>query len=209
MSLMRLNHVLLLLGTLFVASVPLTQAQPKSEVGPETNSLAGQLLVATPEIGDPRFYHAVILMVQDNKQGALGIIINRPVEERSWASLMDAIGEKDESVTGKVRIFAGGPVQPELGFVVHSTDYHSGATLDVDTHVAVTANAQVLRDIAHGKGPKKSLIAFGYTGWGPGQLAGEIAERGWFTEPEDPKLIFDEDRDKVWDKAVARRTLPL
>ena len=206
---MRLKHVLLFLGVLLAAAMPATAALPKSEAEPRSNSLAGQFLVATPEIGDPRFYHAVILVVQHNKNGALGIIINRPVEERSWASLMDAIGEKDTGIAGKVRIFAGGPVEPSLGFVVHSSEYHHGATLDIDGHVAVTASASVLRDIAHDEGPKKSLIAFGYTGWGPGQVEDEIARRAWFTEPEDPKLIFDEDRDKVWDDAVARRTFPL
>ena len=204
-----LKHGLPLLAVLLAATTPVTAALPKSDAEPRGNSLAGQLLVATPEIGDPRFRQAVILVVQHSKDGALGIIINRPVEERSWASLMDAIGEKDTGITGTVRIFAGGPVEPSRGFVVHSSEYHRSATLDVDSHVAVTASAEVLRDIAHDKGPKKSIVAFGYTGWGPGQVEGEIARRAWFTEPEDPKLIFDEDRDKVWDDAVARRTFPL
>lgn len=206
---MRFKRVFLSVGVLLGAAMPVTAALPKTEAEPSSSSLTGQFLVATPEIGDPRFRHAVILVVQHNKNGALGIIINRPVEERSWASLMNAIGEKDTAIAGKVRIFAGGPVEPSLGFVVHSAEYHQGATLDVDGRVAVTASADALRDMAHDKGPKKSLVAFGYTGWGPGQVEGEIAQRAWFTEPEDPKLIFDEDREKVWDDAVARRTFPL
>lgn len=209
MSSMRFKCVLLSLGLLLAVAMPMTSALPKTEAEPRSGSLAGQLLVAAPEIGDPRFSHAVILVVQHNKNGALGIIINRPVEERTWASLMEAIGENDTGIAGKVRIFAGGPVEPALGFVVHSSEYHQGATLDIDGHVAVTASADVLRDMAHDKGPKKSLIAFGYTGWGAGQIEDEIAQRAWFTEPEDPKLIFDEDKDKVWDDAVARRTFPL
>lgn len=209
MSSMQFKCAFLLLGVVFAAAMPFSSALPKTEAELHGGSLVGQFLVATPEIGDPRFHHAVILVVQHNRNGALGIIINRPVEERTWASLMEAIGDTDTGIAGKVRIFAGGPVEPSLGFVVHSSEYRQGATLDIDGHVAVTANAGVLRDIAHDKGPKKSIIAFGYTGWGPGQVEDEIAQRAWFTEPEDPKLIFDEDRDKVWDDAVARRTFPL
>src|SRR5215470_1993621 len=96
---------------------------------PEIASLTGQLLIAAPTIGDPRFAHTVILMVHHDTEGALGIVINRPVGERSIASLLEAPGEDVSEITGSVRIFAGGPVQPELGFVVHSAEYRIGETL--------------------------------------------------------------------------------
>jgi putative transcriptional regulator len=92
---------------------------------------------------------------------------------------------------------------------VHSADYRASGTIDVDGRVAVTANRDVLRDIARKQGPKKSLIAFGYAGWGPGQLEGEMALRAWFTAQDDEGLVFDEDRDKVWDAAMKRRTQDL
>jgi putative transcriptional regulator len=176
---------------------------------PAQTSLAGQLLIASPSMGDPRFTQTVVLMARHDKTGAFGIVINRPVGERPLASLLEALGEKDAGVEGTVRIFAGGPVQRDLGFVVHSADYRASGTIAVDGRVAVTANRDVLRDIARKQGPKKSLIAFGYAGWGPGQLEGEMALRAWFTAQDDEGLVFDEDRDKVWDAAMKRRTQDL
>ena len=175
----------------------------------DTTSLAGQLLIASPTIGDPRFAHTVILMVRHDKEGALGIVINRPVGERSIAALLEATGHDNAEVAGILRVFAGGPVQPELGFVVHSAEYHRAETVDVDGRVAMTASRQVLLDIGHNEGPKKSLFALGYAGWGPGQLEDELARHNWFTTPEEPKLVFDDDREKLWEDAMARRTREL
>ena len=176
---------------------------------PDAGSLAGQLLIAAPTIGDPRFSHTVILMVRHDKSGAFGIIINRPIGERSIASLLEATGDQDSAVDGMMRVYAGGPVQPELGFVIHSAEYRRAGTLDVDGRVALTASREVLRDIGHHQGPEKTLFALGYAGWGPGQLEGELARHNWFTTPEEPKLIFDEDRENLWDSAMARRTREL
>jgi putative transcriptional regulator len=176
---------------------------------PETVSLTGQLLIAAPTIGDPRFAHTVILMVRHDRQGAFGIVINRPVGEGSIASLLEGAGEDISGISGSVKIFAGGPVQQELGFVVHSAEYHLDETLDVDGRVAMTANRQVLRDIGHSQGPVKSLFALGYAGWGPGQLEGELAHHDWFTTPAEPRLIFDDDRANLWEEAMARRTRDL
>src|SRR5262245_34922156 len=176
---------------------------------PEIASLAGQLLIASPNIGDPRFAHTVILMVKHDKDGAFGITINRPVGEKSIASLLEAPGEDVPDIEGTLRIFAGGPVQPELGFVIHSAEYHREETISVDDRVAMTASRQILRDIGHRRGPQKSLFALGYAGWGPGQLEGELGRHDWFTAPEEPKLIFDDDRANLWEEAMARRTREL
>jgi len=131
------------------------------------------------------------------------------VGERPLASLLETLGEKETGAEGNVRIFAGGPVQPEIGFVVHSADYRRAETIVVDSHVAVTSTREILRDIARKQGPQKSLVAFGYAGWAAGQLEGEMAQRGWFTAEEDVELIFDMDRAKVWDEAMKRRTQDL
>lgn len=176
---------------------------------PDARSLAGQLLIAAPTIGDPRFAHAVILIVRHDNGGAFGIVVNRPVGERSIAALLEGTGNPDPDAEGNVRVFAGGPVQPELGFVVHSPEYRRAETFDIDGRVAMTASRQVLRDIGHHQGPAKSLFALGYAGWASGQLEGELARNSWFTTPEDPKLIFDDDRDRLWDDAMARRTREL
>jgi putative transcriptional regulator len=175
----------------------------------DSTSLAGQLLIAAPTIGDPRFAHTVILMVRHDKEGAFGIVINRPVGERSIAAMLEATGHDHADVAGIVRVFAGGPVQPELGFVVHSAEYRRAETVDVDGRVAMTASRQVLLDLGHSHGPEKSLFALGYAGWGPGQLEDELAQHNWFTAPEEPKLVFDDDRDSLWEDAMARRTREL
>jgi len=184
-------------------------ALPAPATAPEPESLAGQVLIASPSMGDPRFYQTVILMVRHDQTGALGIVVNRPIEERSVASLLETLGEKDDAVTESVRIFAGGPVQPEIGFVVHSADYHRSETIDIDGRVAMTSSREILHDIGKKQGPKKSLVAFGYAGWGPGQLEGELRQHGWFTAAEDAELVFDEPRDRVWDDAMKRRSRDL
>jgi putative transcriptional regulator len=166
-------------------------------------------LIASPDMGDPRFERTVILMVRHTSDGAFGIVINRPVGERPLAGLLEMLGEKDTNVTGQVGIFYGGPVQPGLGFVLHSTDYREAETTDIDARVAMTSSRALLRAIGSHTGPKKSLVAFGYAGWAPGQLEGELARRAWVSAPADLMLIFDEDRDKVWETAYARRTRDL
>jgi putative transcriptional regulator len=186
---------------LLAAAPPIAAQQP----GEKFVSLAGQFLVATPSMEDPRFARTVILMARHNKDGAFGLIINRPAAERPLSQLLEALGEKGAPVSGTVRLFAGGPVQPELGFVMHSPDYMGPQTLEVDGHVSVTMSLDILKDIGAGKGPQKSLIMFGYAGWAPGQLEGEIARRSWTTVPADNKLIFDQDRSKLWEIVYALR----
>jgi putative transcriptional regulator len=206
MSVQRLGLIaaaVSLSATLVYAALP-----ERSEV-PEQTFVTGQLLVASPTMGDPRFVQTVILMVRHDRNGALGIVINRPLGDRPLAKLLEALGDKEAGVTGTVRIFAGGPVQPDIGFVLHSADYHRADTVDIDGHVAMTSSREILRDIGNQRGPNKSLIAFGYAGWAPGQLEGELAHGFWFTTPQDAKLVFDDDRDAVWDHAMKRRTQDL
>jgi putative transcriptional regulator len=161
-------------------------------------SFAGQLLIASPDMRDP-FDHAVILMAQHNRDGALGIIINHPIDSRPIACVLKALG----GITDSVRLFLGGPVSPNVAFVVHSADYHRPDTVDIDDRVALSDATDVLRDIGLGKGPAKSLVALGYAGWAPSQLEDEIARGAWVTVPEDPALVFDDDRTKVWTDAMA------
>jgi putative transcriptional regulator len=166
----------------------------------------GQLLIASRSMGDPRFSEAVILILHHDAGGAFGIVINRPIGERSIKSLLAATGEgKEVGVTGNLRVFAGGPVEPQLGFVIHTPDYRRKDTLTIDDEVAMTADRAILVDIGHRHGPRKSLIAFGYAGWAAGQLEAEIADHAWYIAPGDPRLIFDTPRAELWDKAMARR----
>ena len=203
------QRLILCAGVLLLSSMLFTAARPNTSDTPQDPSLAGQLLVATPEMGDPHFSHAVILMVRHDKTGALGIVINRPVEQVPVARLLDILGQDNAGVTGDVQVFAGGPVEPRAGFVIHSDEYQGKGTLDIDGHVAMTTDPQIYQDIGHHKGPKHYLVAFGYAGWGPGQLEREMQLGGWFTVPEQPSFVFDMDRDKLWDEMSKRRTYPL
>jgi putative transcriptional regulator len=192
---------LLLQTALLKAALP---ANPDEEPAPP--SLAGQLLVAAPSMEDPRFARTVILIVQHSPSGAVGIVINKPIGEISLASVFEALGQKGGDVSGDVRVFSGGPVEPEVGFVVHSADYHRPETVAVTDRLSMTSSLDILRDIGAKKGPAKVLVAFGYAGWGPDQLEHEIELHAWGVAEADPALIFDEDRDKVWDYAWEHRT---
>jgi putative transcriptional regulator len=192
-----------------ILALLLTAALPAPTALPQRALLAGQLLVAAPSMGDPRFYQTVIMLVRHDRTGAMGIVVNRPLQERPLAALLEALGERADAAAGNVRIFAGGPVQPELGFVLHSAEYRRAETLEIDGYVAMTSSREILRDIAANRGPKQSLVAFGYAGWAPGQLEGELVQGVWFTAPADAKLIFEEERGRVWENAVTRRTQDL
>ena len=170
-----------------------------------SQSLAGQLLIASPSMGDPRFEQTVILMVKHDRDGAFGLIINRPVSEQPLTRLLDAIGEPDPGVTGTVRIHAGGPVEPSIGFVLHSAEYKLDATLAIDGRVAMSTNRKAMRDIAYGRGPKKFLIIFGYAGWAPGQLEDEIASGSWLTFAALPADAFTERPDDLWVNVLRRQ----
>ncbi|MGH7037006.1 MAG: YqgE/AlgH family protein [Stellaceae bacterium] len=190
------------LALLFAAALPGSAAA----AGVAAMPFPGQLLVASRSMNDPRFHHAVILILRHDQGGAFGIVINRPVGERSIKDLLADIGDsKEADVRGSLRVFAGGPVEPQLGFVIHTPDYRGKGTLAIDDEVAMTASRAILVAIGHGRGPKQSFIAFGYAGWAAGQLEHELAEHAWYTAPGDPTLIFDTPRADLWDKAMALR----
>jgi len=172
-------------------------------------SLAGSLLVASPELGDPNFEQTVVLMLQDDEEGAVGVVINRPYGSAPTAELLRRLGVDPGNAKGETELFYGGPVQPEIGMVVHGTDYALPSTRQVVPGIAVTSDPKVLADIAQGKGPHQAIPALGYAGWAPGQLARELAQGAWFTLPADPLLIFAPDPAQVWKKAYARRGVEL
>ena len=182
---------------------------PHSEATPGRATLTGQLLVATEAMGDPRFRQTVLVMVRHNAEGAFALVVNRPAGEQPVADLLDAIGQKSEGASGRVPVYAGGPVERRKVVVLHSGEYRKPATLDVAADLALTGTPDVFRDIAANTGPRKFLIAFGYAGWAAGQLEGELARNAWYTASLDLKLVFDEDRDRVWQLAVERRTRDL
>ena len=203
------------LAMLFVLAAAVTALRAAADdAAPAADPAPGALLVASAAIQDPRFHHAVILLLRHDASGAFGIAIDRPVGEHPVAELLGDAGENDknggkEPIEGAIRVFLGGPVEPRYGFVLHTTDYRRPETLTIGNVVAMTASKDVLRDIGHHRGPAKYLFALGYAGWGAGQLEAEIARRDWFSTPADPGLIFDADRATLWETALARRTREL
>ena len=171
----------------------------------ETSYLTGQLLVAAPEMSDPRFVESVIYIIRHDETGALGLVINRPLAEGALADLLRGLRLEGRNASGQIVLHYGGPVEPERAFILHSVDYTSSNTRIVGQGVAVTADVAIIRAIAEGKGPSRSLFCVGYAGWTRGQLEGEIKANGWFAVPADEKLIFEGDPETKWERAMARR----
>jgi putative transcriptional regulator len=216
----------LLLGA--AGAMRAAEPEPAPQVDQPADPPRGYLLIAAATMQDPRFSHSVVLLLKHDDKGAFGIIINRPLAERPLAALLadssDAgklpdkkadkpagktTGKTADKAEGSIEIYFGGPVEMQRGFVVHSPDYRSAATLAVGDDIAMTATREILVDIGRHQGPQKYLFALGYTGWGAGQLEGEIARRDWFSAPADPELVFDADRSDVWERALASRSREL
>ncbi len=196
---------LLALGAFFLAAALLGAAQAKLEPLPGGASLVGKLLIASPDLGDPPFRRTVILVVRHSKEGALGIALNRPMGRFALARLLESLGEKDNAAQGDAEVIAGGPVEPEAAFVIHTADYNRSGTIPINGLVAVTSGKEIVRDIGQNAGPSKFLIAFGYAGWEPNQLESEMAHGVWLTAMADRALIFDEKRERLWEAALERR----
>ncbi len=166
--------------------------------------LTGQLLIAMPSMRDPRFARSVIYVCAHNADGAMGLVVNRLVGSVTFPDLLGQLGIDAGAVTEEIRVHFGGPVESGRGFVLHSGDYRHDSTLQVAKEVALTATVDILNDIANGQGPRRSLLALGYAGWGSGQLDSEFKANGWLSVAADEKLVFDDDLDSKWDRAIAK-----
>jgi putative transcriptional regulator len=175
------------------------------EAVPE-RSLAGKLLVAQPHLLDPNFRETVVFMVSHDPSGAFGLVVNRLIGSMDLAELIEAMGGDAEGASGQVRIHYGGPVQRERGFVLHSRDGRT-PSIEVNEEYGVTVGVELLEALARGQGPKHSLIASGYAGWGSGQLERELARGDWVVAPADPDIVFDDAYDSKWRRALDSRYL--
>ncbi len=169
----------------------------------ESTNLAGKLLIAMPDMGDPRFAQSVIYMCAHSDDGGMGLIVNKPQVDIQFGDLLDQLGIDRAPGVRDIRVHFGGPVDDARGFVLHSIDYRSEiGTLQVDDRIGMTATMDVLEDIGKGKGPKASMLALGYAGWGPGQLESEIAQNGWLTcDPRDD-IVFGRANEHKWTAAL-------
>lgn len=165
--------------------------------------LAGQFLIAMPGMGDQRFERSLVFLCAHSAEGAMGLIVNKPAPDLRFADLLEQLRIPAEAELPETRVHFGGPVEHGRGFVLHSGDYEvDGASLRVNADFAMTATVDILRDIARGKGPARALLALGYSGWGPGQLEGEIQANGWLTAPADAELIFGAGDAGKWSQAL-------
>ena len=164
--------------------------------------LTGQFLVAMPGMTDPRFQRTVIYLCIHNADGAMGLVVNRLVDSLTFDELLEQLDIARSLGRDEIRVHFGGPVESGRGFVLHSTEYMRDGTVLMDNGIGLTATIDILRDIAGGTGPRDSLLALGYAGWGAGQLDSEIQENSWLTVPADPALLFDTALDRKWGRAV-------
>lgn len=163
--------------------------------------LDGQFLVAMPGMADARFARSVIYVCAHSADGAMGIIVNKPVTDLSMPDLLvqlDVAPEADairlRERVGHMPVLMGGPVEGKRGFVLHTDDFHiDQSTLIIDDGICLTATVEILRAIAAGDGPASAVLALGYAGWQAGQLEREIMANGWLNCPADPELIFHAD----------------
>ena len=165
--------------------------------------LTGKFLVAMPGMGDPRFEKSVILICAHSDEGAMGIIVNKRVEEVTFSGLLEHLNIPRAPEGRDIAVHFGGPVERGRGFVLHSRDYRGGAaTMKIEGGYGMTATLDVLEAMARGDGPNKALLALGYSGWGPGQLESEIARNDWLTSDADAGLVFAEDDAAKWTGAL-------
>jgi putative transcriptional regulator len=168
----------------------------------EERVLTGQLLVASERMRDPRFAETVIYIVEHDRNGAFGLIVNRPHAEGPISALLENFGLEHDGVLGDITVHNGGPVDKGVAFILHSPEYIIDGTLVVDGLMALTSRPEVLRDIGIGKGPRRSLLAFGYSGWGPRQLDGEVARGDWLVIDADPEIVFGANPLAKWRRAI-------
>ena len=167
--------------------------------------LAGQLLIAMPGIGDPRFERAVVLLCAHDAEHALGIAVNRPIDGLTLGELFDKLDIPGRGPAVADPVLIGGPLETERGFVLHTDDYHGAHSVEAGDGLSLTATREVLQAMAmHEAAPRKAILALGYAGWGANQLEAELKENVWLTCEADEALIFDDDHETKWVRALSK-----
>ena len=169
------------------------------------SSLTGQLLVAMPQMQDPRFARSVVYMCAHSEEaGAMGLVVNKTIDALTLDELCSHLNIEPARLNQSRPVHFGGPVDPGRGFVLHSADYREEGTLEIDGGFAMTATIDILRAMSKGEGPRQTLLALGYAGWAPGQLDAEIQANGWLSVAADAGLVFGEADERKWERALAK-----
>jgi len=178
----------------------------EGDFDPEAEFLSGRLLIAMPGIEDPRFDQALVLVCAHTPEHAMGITLNRPLDGVTVSDLLDRLGVQTTIQLEPQLVLAGGPVERERGFVLHTDDFRApDSTVPVAEGVSLTATRDVLQAMGDpAVRPRRSTLALGYAGWGPGQLEREIRENVWLTCDADERLVFGDDYAEKWNRALAK-----
>ena len=165
--------------------------------------LTGQLLIAMPALRDGPFARSLIYLCAHTGDGAMGIVLNRPLSKPSFQDLLQQLDVSPSPPARQLRLCEGGPVDGARGFVLHTADWTGDGSLRVDSQTALTASLDVLQAVAMGNGPAMGLLALGYASWGPGQLDDELQRNAWLSAAPEPDLLFDSACDTKWTRALA------
>ena len=168
------------------------------------SGLAGRLLIAMPSITQGQLAHSVVFVCAHTNEGAMGIQLNKPIVQPSFEDLLKQLEIEPVPPARHIRLMSGGPVDNSRGFVLHSADWTAEATMRVDEAYGLTASLDVLKAIAGGGGPARGFLALGYTGWNAGQLDDEMRRGAWLEAPPDEALLFGDDHDTKWRRALAK-----
>ncbi len=165
--------------------------------------LTNQFLIAMPGLADPYFYHSVAYICAHNEDGAMGIVINRPLELSLDDVLQQMSMSTQDQQIGQMPVYQGGPVQTDRGFVLHHPIQKWDHCIEISRDIGIATSRDILAAIAEGKGPEKTLIALGYAGWGAGQLEKEMQDNAWLSAPADNSIIFNTPIENRWTEAAA------
>jgi len=163
--------------------------------------LTGKIIVSMPSLQDERFFKTVIYMCAHSSDGSMGIIINKKIDYDLYPDLLEQLGIDKPLNNTKLFVRYGGPVESGRGFVLHSDDLIQKESINIQKGVALTSTAKFFEDLSVGKGPRNSILALGYAGWGPGQLEDEIIQNSWMTLSADTSFLFDEEVSRKWKEA--------
>lgn len=163
---------------------------------------SNHFLIAMPHMNDPIFTKSLIYMCENNSEGSLGLIINKPMVSQNAVDILQKTGL--EEIQPAPEIYFGGPVNIEMGLILHDAGYEIEGTLTVSNAVALTSNKQIITDLKEGEGPEQFLFSMGFAGWGQGQLEREIKKGDWLLVPADVDFIFSAPDSDKWQAAATR-----
>lgn len=170
-------------------------------------SLKGQLLIAMPQMNDPRFHRAVIFMCVHDTKGAMGLVVNKPLPSPDFGEVLNQVGVvADKAIDPKIKsmpVLSGGPVQGVHGFLLHSSDFSQKDTVHIDDLFSISGTVDSLRAIVNGYRPEKMLFTLGYAGWGAGQLEKELQDNVWMIAPASYEIVFNSQTEQMWENAYA------